>query len=350
MPTSEAAAVDDEPLPSITVGMAALRRDNPWPELPEGVEPFYVSLDGGGRHLVVDVLRQHDVTLMVEIGCFLCGSTRQWLEAKPDLTVIGVDPWDGNWSVHIRMRAEEGNESMETLPDPQETADTLQRHGNFRLALNNIGDLRDRFVPVRQRSPEALHYLHRRGIEPQVIYIDAAKDEDELRVAHGLFPDAILCGDDWSWSDEHGRLRMQEHVERFAAEHGFSVEAFGATWVITKPDEWRRARLPWNGVAVERLLHEVDGLERDLLLRVAAATRESGPPPLKSIADELGASSSELLDAMSAINTTPVRARRKQVLGLAEVEAGTAFGMRPITLAGELVGLLPEPPRRRFRA
>ena len=104
-------------LPEIIAGMDALRRDNPWPELPAGVEPFYLSLDAGGRHLVIDVIREHGVTLMLEIGCFLCGSTRQWLDSSPDLEVIGVDPWDGNWSTYVRKKTEEGNPIF-TAEDP----------------------------------------------------------------------------------------------------------------------------------------------------------------------------------------------------------------------------------------
>ena len=125
-------------LPDITAGMDALRRDNPWPELPAEVEPFYLSLDAGGRHLVGDIIREHGVTLMLEIGCFLCGSTRQWLDSSPDLVVIGVDPWDGNWASYIRKKTAEDHPIFAALDDA--TADTIQRYGNYCLALNNIRD------------------------------------------------------------------------------------------------------------------------------------------------------------------------------------------------------------------
>lgn len=334
------------PLPGITVGVPALRRDNPWPELPLDVDPFYLSLDGGGRHLITDVIREQDITLMVEIGCFLCGSTRQWLEASPTLTVIGVDPWDGNWSVHVRTRNAEGNRTMGTLSDPEETADTIQRHGNFRLALNNVRQYRDRFIPVRQRSPAALDYLHQRKIVPQLIYIDAAKDEDELWVAHQLFPDAILCGDDWNWRDDDRRCRMREHVERFVEAHGFSVDAEDATWIISKPPLvvplWPPAARPlaWDAVDVEQLMSEIDALERDLLLRVATAARQGRQVSLSSLADDLGASRLAVFESINAINAVPMGTSRKQVLGLAEGSSGTAFGMRPIALADGLADLL----------
>jgi hypothetical protein len=335
---------DDEPLPEVTILLPALRRDNPWPELVAGLEPFYLSLDGGGRHLITEVIREQRITLMVEIGCFLCGSTRQWLEASEDLTVIGVDPWDGNWSTYLRSLAEKGRRLVETLTDPMAAADAVQLHGNYQVALNNIREFRDRFIPVRRRSPEALRYLHRRRIRPQLIYIDAAKDDDELRVAHALFPNAILCGDDWNWPDDDGRYRMREHVERFVAEHGFSVDAVDETWIISKPAVPERVGGPlgWDAAAVDQLLREIAPLEREVLLRVAHATRHREALSLSALAEALGATLPELLEAVGAINATPARTARRRVLGLGDGDPGASFGNRPLELAAGLGDLLAE--------
>ena len=131
-----------------------LRRDNPWPELPpEEVAPFYLALDAGGRHLVTDVIQKRGISLMVEVGCFLCGSTRQWLESRPELIVIGIDPWEDNWGNYIIKKTAEGKPSMRMLDDPAATAQTVIEYGNYSIALNNVRDWRDRFVPIRQRSP-----------------------------------------------------------------------------------------------------------------------------------------------------------------------------------------------------
>jgi len=93
------------PVSRIGLGLTPLQRDNPWPDFCYGeVEPFTLALDGNGdagRELVVDIIREKRISLMVEIGCFLCGSTLQWLRASDDLTIIGVDPWDGNWAFYI---------------------------------------------------------------------------------------------------------------------------------------------------------------------------------------------------------------------------------------------------------
>ena len=324
-------------LPEIIAGMDALRRDNPWPELPAGVEPFYLSLDAGGRHLVIDVIREHNVTLMLEIGCFLCGSTRQWLDSSPDLEVIGVDPWDGNWSTYVRNKTEEGHPVFAALEDT--LADTIQRYGNYCLALNNMRDERDRFIPVRQRSPAALHYLRRRGIQPQLIYIDAFKSDEDLWVAHDLFPRSILCGDDWNWPDEDGRFRMREHVERFADEKGFTVEAEGATWLVpTGRTPPLRQQASWNAAAARALVKEIDSTARALLRVVATAAAAEGSVTFDEAGRQLGLGASELLLATRRIDEASAGADRPVALGLGG--SGSDIGPRPYVLAEGLAPLL----------
>lgn len=244
MPPDEGADKErSQPSSRITQGLRALRRDNPWPEFGYGeIEPFYLPLDGGGRggrEIIVEAIVAHKIELMVEVGCFLCGSTLQWLRAAETLTVIGVDRWDSNWAAYIENMALDPLRARTVfhLTDKQieSIVANLRRHGNFCMALNNVRLYKSRFIPVRRSSPEALSYLKSRGIQPQLIFIDAGKERDDLDVAHELFPDAFLCGDDWLWPDETGLLRMQENVKAFAAEHGFEVRSARQSWLLLPP-------------------------------------------------------------------------------------------------------------------
>lgn len=231
----------------ISLGLKALLRDNPWPEFGYGeIEPFMLALDGngrGGREIVIEVIREKQISLMVEVGCFLCGSTLQWLRASDELTVIGVDPWDGNWAGYIAQTALDPirSRSVWHLSEAQiaTIVANLRRHGNFAVAMNNVRLYKHRFYPVRRRSPEALKYLHLRQIVPELIYIDAGKHREDLDTAYELFPKAVLTGDDWLWPDETGVFRMQEHVKAFAAEHGFEVRSARQTWVLARPERKR---------------------------------------------------------------------------------------------------------------
>ena len=228
------------PVSKIILGVPFLKRDNAWPEFPWGEhEPFHLALDAngrGGREIILREIADKDVKLMAEVGCFLGGSSLHWLRSKPDLTVIGVDPWDGNWAAYIEQMAQDPVMSRHVwhMSDEEITriVALLRRHGNFGVALNNLRLYKERFVPVRRPSPEALYYLAQREIPLDMIYIDAFKHRDDLDAAHALFPDALLCGDDWLWPDETGAFVMQQHIKEFAHEHGFEVEASRQSWVL----------------------------------------------------------------------------------------------------------------------
>ena len=228
------------PVSRINLGLKALRRDNPWPEFGYGeIEPFSLPLDGGGRagrEIVVEAIKANNVELMLEVGCFLCGSTLQWLKTSDKLTVIGADPWDSNWAAYVETLAVDVARARTVYHLTDEQIATIvynqRHHGSFCVAMNNVRLYKPRFIPVRRRAPEVFSYLKIREIEPQLIYIDADKKRQDLDEAYRLFPNAILCGDDWLWPDETGALRMQDLVKAFAEEHGFEIRSARQTWLL----------------------------------------------------------------------------------------------------------------------
>ena len=225
---------------SLLAGLGPLRRDNPWPMFPyEEHAPFHLALDAngdGGREIILRQLVEHDIKLMVEVGCFLGGSSLHWLNAKQDLHVIGVDPWENSWARYVEDMARDQNMSrhVEHLSDAEvaRIAGLLRQYGNFAVAVNNLHAYRDRFTPVRRYSPEALQYLKDRNVPVEMIYIDAFKHRDDLDVAYKLYPDAVLCGDDWLWPDETGEMVMQNAIKDFASDHGFEIEDKRQSWVL----------------------------------------------------------------------------------------------------------------------
>jgi hypothetical protein len=201
----------------------------------DALTTYVMEVDGGGRELVEEIIRSKVDPIMIEIGCFLCGSSRRWLNASPTLSLLGVDPWDDeiikvveryrflDWAKPILART--GN--VEKM-----IAD-LKTHGAYLSACANVKEYASRFTPIRGRSPEILYDLAKHGIDPDIIYIDALKLEEDLHVANNLFPQAILCGDDWTWGKDQG-YPMRTAVMNFVSKYGFSVKAEKATWVIYK--------------------------------------------------------------------------------------------------------------------
>lgn len=210
----------------------SLHENTTWPDT-EGVQPWDYTLGGRGRELVDKVIQEVEAGLLLEIGCFLCASTRRWLTKHPQLKVIGVDPWDDDLirqvgryigRPNLTRKYPERATQMRMLAD-------ITNNKPFPTAMANVVEFNDRFIPYRGLSPNALRELKDAGIEPDVIYIDCDKKPDELEVSHALWPSARITGDDWHWSRTKG-YPMRQVVYAFAEKHGFSVEAEGATWIL----------------------------------------------------------------------------------------------------------------------
>ena len=198
---------------------------SPWPDLTElrGHPPYLWSLDGGGRHLVVDLINRTKPTSFLEVGCFLGGSALTWLRSASDFTLIVVDTWD-------RYAAEWLFRCAETPPpwvqDPaalEPLVRPVKTYGLMNIALNNLRDFKDRVIPLNMRAEEAYRYIAK-FVEPDIVYIDAAKEWPEFLLAHETFPNAILCGDDWEWTDDDGEFRVRPFVWDIAERRGCSVE------------------------------------------------------------------------------------------------------------------------------
>jgi predicted O-methyltransferase YrrM len=217
-----------------------LRRTFPAPAERPAFKPFRWALDGGGRELIEDVLHSQDVRLMLEIGVLYGGSALRWLEQKRDLILVGLDPWEFDqaqatywWSNRVAY----GLSNLDTMgmDDDEFLRQLLAEDAGYLTTVSNVWEYRDRFIPVRGRSPEMLYKFGELDISFDAIYFDSDKELDDLEVCRQLFPAAILCGDDWWWSreGEPDRYPVQEAVFDFAAKHGLKVTAERASWVLS---------------------------------------------------------------------------------------------------------------------
>jgi hypothetical protein len=176
---------------------------------------------------VTDLIARRGITLVLEIGVFLGGSARIWLETSPELVVIALDSWaDQPWR-SARARS---------LGHP-EIADQLdEEDGFYRTFLASNWNYCDRIVPVRGHSPDALHAIAETGVQPELVFLDCDKSGRELPICHDLFPDAVLCGDDWAWGTDRWRdvdagYPIRAPVKTFVAEHGLHLRTHRQTWV-----------------------------------------------------------------------------------------------------------------------
>ncbi|WP_262690685.1 hypothetical protein [Kordiimonas aestuarii] len=212
----------------------SLKQKHPWPET-IGLKAWDYTLGGGGRQLIDVIIRERKPAFMLEIGCFLCASTKRWLSLDSRIKVIGVDPWDDGLIEQCRRYV--GRPALtRAYPDrevQEQFAADIETQGPFPTALANLHGFEGRFVPVRGLSPDALYMLKETGFIPDLIYIDANKQAVDLEVCYELWPDAQITGDDWHWGRTKG-FPMRQIIEDFAEKHGFRIESDHATWVLQR--------------------------------------------------------------------------------------------------------------------
>lgn len=189
--------------------IARLRHAYPWPDArPEAGPVENPGWLGEGTDQVLAATVSEHTRVVVELGVWLGMSTRFFAKHAPNATVISVDHWNGSAEHHARP------ELRSMLPSLYDTF------------LSLCWEDRDRVIPLRMSTLEGLRKIAEFGIEPDVIYIDAEHSfravTEELELAHELFPNARLVGDDYDWQG------VREAVNGFVRRHGMRLERTGA--------------------------------------------------------------------------------------------------------------------------
>lgn len=122
--------------------------------------------------------------IVVELGSWLGRSAIHFMQQTRCEALICIDHW-------------EGSEEHKVNPDWAEKLPTL-----FETFLVHLWDHRDRVIPMRLDTIAGMESVNAKGIRPDLIYVDASHDPDnvarDLSCALRLFPDAKICGDDWT--------------------------------------------------------------------------------------------------------------------------------------------------------
>lgn len=123
------------------------------------------------------------IQVVIELGSWLGKSTQWFFRHCPNAMVFAVDHWRGSAENH---RDDETARKLPTL---------------FETFCVNMWPDRHRVVPVKESTLEGMDALKRFGVSADLIYVDAAHDQDsvfsDVVTAWRLWPGALLCGDDW---------------------------------------------------------------------------------------------------------------------------------------------------------
>jgi predicted nicotinamide N-methyase len=195
--------------------LETLRSRHLWPDqkptAPAGFEPVWI--DGDSVSTIQNVAKP-DTKVVLELGSWKGLSALLMLKMWPGCQVICVDTWLG---------------SEEHRHDPKLAADISTLYETF---LVNCWDFRDFVTPIRTDTVNGMREVFECGVQPDLVYIDAAHDKtsviQDAVLAATFFPKAVIVGDDWSW--ESVREGLRHILEAHDWGYGFNIN----TWWFGK--------------------------------------------------------------------------------------------------------------------
>jgi hypothetical protein len=217
-----------------------------WPPIPPAVlQNRHGWLTPAQKVVLAHLLGPHSCCV-VELGGWLGKATRFIRSRAPGAIVFTIDPWVNEPLQNEREYIDDG--TLQTSTEQQrlrrisavlqgpciydvflanQWTDRFKVHGHDEVAAAETHEEAAVLgvVPLRMTAAEGLDRLHAAGIEPDLIYVDAAMQYEsvkaDLRCCRRLFPGAALCGAGWelegvrravrdvAWRDGDGLLHAE---------------------------------------------------------------------------------------------------------------------------------------------
>lgn len=206
------------------MGLEDLKAKYAWPvEMPR-VNPDAHGWFGECNEHVLSLFLNKETTVVLELGSWLGKSTRFILHKANRATVFAVDHWQGTKQI--------------TDDEPACATKLPTLYDTF---LVNCWAYRDRLVPMKANTVDAMAELYNAQVVPDVVYLDAAHDFEsanaDLDAVIKFFPNAVIVGDDFSPKWDGVMRAVWQHAETTARGVIFASHA----WAMLGP--WRDGAL-----------------------------------------------------------------------------------------------------------
>jgi predicted O-methyltransferase YrrM len=192
------------------------------------------------HQVVLGAILNKETQFVIELGSWFGKSTRFMCATAPNARVFAIDIWDNSFS------------AADTHYQNAENQNLVAAAPLMDVFLTNCWEYRDRLVPLKMQTVDGLRLLHRLGVKPTVIFVDADHHYEpakrDVSTALELFPDAIIVGDDWRYPD------VQRVAKEFAASYRKPLHVEGNTcWTYT---DFKTNGTTAKDLAVSRQLYD----------------------------------------------------------------------------------------------
>lgn len=159
--------------------------------------------------------------VVLELGAWT-GKTSDWLLSQfPQLRLIACDIWEryGELNAYYDLWEKQG-----VLGNG---------YTSYDIYAGNIWRFRDRVVMLRAYSVPGMEIVGHH-LQPTHVYIDADHRYESAKAdalaACALFPQALVCGDDYEMVNESAAINVQKAIDEVAVELGKTVKLAGRFW------------------------------------------------------------------------------------------------------------------------
>jgi len=181
-----------------------------------------------GQILFDYLFSNFSIEVFCEVGCYYGSGVRYLLDYNKDVFICAIDLWDNEFLINLYEKLSFDTSTYET---------ELRNYPLFDAFISNIWNDKHRVLPLKMNSIDGLNAIKKLKINPDVIYIDSSHTyedtKEELNESCKLFPDSILCGDDYD--PNYGGVAPA--VNEFTETHNFDLKIFKNQWLLLQREK-----------------------------------------------------------------------------------------------------------------
>ncbi len=180
-----------------------------WPdEMPNVPKDSHHWFGEGNKRVLNNLIDELNPEFILELGSWTgAGSTSFILNKAPNSQLVCIDHWGTELHIHVKQKA------WETTPEELQRIKTL-----WETFLVNTWEHKNHLTPIRKTTIDGLQFLKPLNIPFGLIYIDAHHDYEsvlhDITISGEIWPDAVICGDDYNWPDGGVSSAVNEYADK----------------------------------------------------------------------------------------------------------------------------------------
>ncbi len=174
---------------------------------------------------IIEIIKKNNINCYLEIGSYIGGSALEVLKNTTIDKAVCIDYFDSQKFMDILNGDKNYTPSLKQY---------LETNDIYQVFLRNMRPFKNRVLAIKNNSHDGILKVADMKLSPGLIYIDGGhtynivKDDVEQCLIH--FPNAIICGDDYSTAYPGVKRALDELTKKYP----IKIINTGIFWRIIK--------------------------------------------------------------------------------------------------------------------